>query len=203
MGGGGAGGMGMGGAPGTGGMGPPPVCMPGCGPCQRCNASHTCEVDPASTWDLSAVSASLNPVDPNVRPPDPTNWDLPSGEVGDVLPDPFVQLDFLSNPVVPPIGHTAIIIDSTLPNWGALGSATAALLNPTGSPVRAGDLMDGGKNWQITVFDDDIDTAAGPFGETMCAIKGSLASADFLNGGFTRTNTGACFAIIIKLTCHP
>ena len=100
VGGSGTGGMGMGGAPGVGGMGPPPVCMPACGPCQRCTANHTCEVDPASTWDLAAVSAAVMSDDPNVQGA-VKNWDQPSGEIGGVLPDPFVELDFLTNAILP------------------------------------------------------------------------------------------------------
>jgi hypothetical protein len=201
VGGSGTGGMGMGGAPGVGGMGPPPVCTPACGPCQRCAANHTCELDPASTWDLAAVSAAVMPDDPNVQGA-VKNWDLPSGEIGGVLPDPFVELDFLTTAITP-VGHTAPIIDTLLPNWGALMPGTQALINPPGSPVRASDLMAGGKNWQISVFDDDIDASAVPFGETICELGGALTSADFLNGGFTRTNVGSCFSISIKLTCHP
>ncbi len=80
---------------------------------------------------------------------------------------------------------------------------TAALLNPVGAPVRASDLMAGGKNWVITVYDDDVDTASGPFGETICDINGPLTSADFINGGFTRVNVDSCFSVSIKLTCRP
>jgi len=197
----GTGGMGTGGTPGAGGMGPPPVCMPACGPCQRCSASRTCELDPASTWDLAAVSAAVMPNDPNVsgtmKP-----WDLPSGEIGGALPDPFVELDFLTNAILP-VGHTMPIIDTLLPNWGALMPPTQALINPPGSPVRASDLLAGGRDWQIVVSDDDIDTATGPFGEEICPVFGPLTPADFLNGGFTRTNVESCFSISIKLTCRP
>ncbi len=197
----GTGGMGMGGAPGLGGAGGATVCVPACGPCLRCTASHTCEPDPASLWDLAADSAALNPIDPNVRPPNPANWDQPSGEIGSTKPDPFVELDVLSTAITQ-IGHTATIVDTLLPNWGALTAPMAALLNP-GSPVRASDLMAGGKNWVITVFDDDSDTASGPFGEIMCEINGPLTPADFVNGSFTRTNFDSCFSISIKLICHP
>jgi hypothetical protein len=127
-------------------------------------------------------------------------------EIGDILPDPFVELDVLmpqtTNPITP-IGHTAVIVDTLVPNWGALTPASAAMLNPPGTPVRASDLMAGGKNWLISVFDDDIDTASGPFGETMCQIKGPLTASDFAIGNFTRTNTASCISITIKLTCHP
>jgi hypothetical protein len=197
----GTGGMGAGGNPGMGGMGPPPVCTPACGPCQRCTASHTCELDPASTWDLAAVSAAVMPDDPNVLGA-MKNWDIPSGEIGGVLPDPFVELDFLTT-TINSVGHTTPIIDTLLPNWGALMPATQAMINPPGSPVRASDLMAGGKIWQISVLDDDIDASTVPFGETVCAIGGALTSSDFLNGGFTRTNVNSCFSISIKLTCHP
>ncbi len=200
---GGLGGMpGMGGAPGLGGAGGATVCAPACGPCQRCTASHTCEVDPASTWDLAAISASLKSTDPHVQSPDPPNWDLPSGEIGGILPDPFVELDILSTAITP-IGHSAVIVDSLLPNWGALMPPTQALLNPMAAPLHASDLMAGGKNWLITVFDDDVDTASGSFGETMCEVNGPLTSADFVNGGFTRTNVDSCVSISIKLSCHP
>ena len=202
VGGSGTGGMGMGGAPGVGGMGPPPVCMPACGPCQRCTANHTCEVDPASTWDLAAVSAAVMPDDPNVQGA-VKNWDQPGGEIGGVLPDPFVELDFLTNAILP-IGHSAPIVDTFLPNWGALMPPTQALINPPGSPIRASDLMLGGRDWQIVVSDDDdLDPTTVPFGEQICPIFGPLTSADFLNGGFTRTNVDSCFSISIKLTCHP
>ncbi len=198
----GTGGMGAAGAPGLGGAGGATMCTPPCGPCQRCGANHTCELDPASFWDLSAVLASIDPHDPNVKPPNTSDWDLPSGEIGGSLPDPFVELDFLSTAITP-IGHTATITDTLLPNWGALMGPTAAQLNPMGAPVRASDLLAGGKNWQISVFDEDVDTAIGPFGETICGINGPLTSADFINGSFTRTNVDSCSSVSIKLTCHP
>jgi hypothetical protein len=211
MGGSGLGGNGVGGTPGmggaglggmgVGGMGPPPVCTPACGPCQRCTASHTCELDPASTWDLAAISAAVSPNDPNVHGA-VMNWDQPSGEIGGVLPDPFVELDFLTNAVLP-VGHTAPITDTLLPNWGALMPPTQSLLNSPGSPIHASDLMAGGRNWQIVVYDDDLDATTVPFGEELCPIFGPLTSADFLNGGFTRTNVESCFSVSIKLTCHP
>lgn len=203
MGGMGMGGMGVAGAPGVGGAGAP-VCPTPCGPCQRCGASHSCEVDPASTWDVSAIAASINPVDPNVKASNATkDWDVDTGgEIGGSQPDPFVELDYLSTAVMP-IGHTTPITDTLLPNWGALMGPAAALLNPMNAPVHASDLMAGGKSWLITVFDDDVDTAVGPFGEIICDINGPLTSADFINGGFTRVNVDSCFSVSIKLTCHP
>jgi hypothetical protein len=141
------------------------------------------------------------PDDPNVQG-SVKNWDLPSGEIGGVLPDPFVELDFLTT-AINPVGHSTPIIDTLLPNWGALMPPSLALINPAGAPVRASDLMAGGKNWQISVFDDDTDATAGPFGETICEIGGPLTAADFMNGSFTRTNVDSCFSISIKLSCHP
>ena len=128
------------------------------------------------------------------------NWDRPSGEIGGVLPDPFVELDMLTTAFMP-IGHSAPIMDTLMPNWGALTPATAALLNPPGSPILASDLM--GNKWQISVFDDDVETSTGPFGEMICDIGGPLTPADFLSGSFTRTNISGCISIGINLTCHP
>ncbi len=201
MGGSGTGGMGTAGAPGVGGMGPPPVCTPACGPCQRCTASHACELDPASRWDLAAISASVSSTNPNARD-GTTNWDRPSGEIGDVPPDPFVEFDILTT-AVNPVGHTMPIIDTLLPNWGALNPATQALLNPPGAPLVASDLLAGGNHWQIVVYDDDVDADTGPFGETICTIFDPLVAADFLNGGFTRNDVSNCISVSIKLTCHP
>ena len=118
-------------------------------------ANHTCELDPASTWDLAAISAAVSPMIPTCRPPDSTNWDPPSGEIGGVLPDPFVELDFLTTRDHSDRSHRHRSSTRCCPNWGALVPATLALLNPPGSPMRASDLMAGGKNWQISVFDDD------------------------------------------------
>lgn len=200
----GTGGMGIGGAAGVGGAGGAPVCTTPCGPCQRCGANHTCEVDPASTWDVSAIAASINPVDSNVKPPLAPNWDVDNGtEIGGSKPDPFVELDYQSTTNTP-IGHTSPIIDTLLPNWGALSGPTAALLNPVNAPVRASDLLAGGKNWSITVYDEDVDAGAnGLFGEIICDINGPLTSADFINGGFTRVNVDSCFSVSINLTCRP
>jgi hypothetical protein len=192
---------GTGGVPGLGGAGGATICTPACGPCLRCSASHTCEVDPASLWDLLADSAALKAQNPRVQLPATQNWDLDSGEIGGALPDPFVELDFLTTAFTP-IGHTTMIVDTLLPNWGALLTPTAAMLNPAGMPVRAGDLT-GGTSWQIAVYDADSDTAIGPFGETMCKILGPLTSADFVNGSFTVTNIDSCVSVSIKLTCHP
>jgi hypothetical protein len=174
------------------------ACQP-CAPCDRCSVAGTCELDPTSLWDLWAVSAALNPIDPNIKAPASTTWDLDSGEVGGTLPDPFVELDILAQPVTT-LGHTATIVDALFPNWTGLPTATQALLNPV-APLTASDLM-GGRQWQIVVGDDDVGVASATSGETMCQIDGPLVPADFRNGTFTRIGVDSCFSATFRLTCH-
>jgi hypothetical protein len=198
----GVGGRGAGGTPGLGGAGGAvtTVCTPACGPCERCTAAHTCEVDPASLWDLAAVSASLNPIDPFAPAASPATWDVAGEPIGGPLPDPFCQLEIPSKQLV---GRTATITDSLAPNWSALAPATSAQVNPAGTPLRAGDLMAGGQPWLLWIGDDDVGVEGVTLGEMMCQISGPLTTADFHAGGFTRTNVESCFSATFKLTCRP
>ncbi len=173
------------------------ACQP-CAPCDRCSVAGTCELDPTSLWDLWAVSATLNAIDPNVKAPASTTWDLDSGEVGGTLPDPFVELDILAQPLIT-LGHTATIVDTLFPNWTGLPTAAQALLNPA-APLTASDLM--GERWQIVVGDDDVGVANATSGETMCEIDGPLVPTDFHNGTFTRIGVDSCFSATFRLTCH-
>jgi hypothetical protein len=194
--------------PGTGGMigagghvgagGATGVCSPACGPCEICTAAGACDVDPNSTWDLAAIAAALNPVDPGNQIA-PNTWDVPTEPIEGPNPDPFCELDM--PPPTTVIGQTATIPNTLAPIWSALVGPNPGLLNPPQAPLRAGDLLAGGKPWILFIGDDDAGILF-PSGETMCTINGPLLPSDFRAGGFMRTNIGSCFSASFKLTCR-
>lgn len=197
--------IGVGGMLATGGTGGGAPC-PTCAPCERCSSAGTCEIDPQSRWDLSVVSATLNPADPHNQPSAGTAWDGQS-EVGGLLPDPFCELDVpfvdaSGDPAVEVIGLVPAIADTLAPNWSTAVAPALPLLHPAGEPIRAGDLLAGGRPWVITIGDDDQGSLS-PSGETMCQIEGPLETSDFRAGGFMRANVGSCFTANFKLLCHP
>jgi hypothetical protein len=171
------------------------ACQP-CGGCQRCSTTGTCELDPASQWTLTANSAVLNKADPHYPNGATGVWDGRSERYGGSLPDPFCQLEV---PFGTPINWTSTIVDTLTPSWNQP-------LNPAGGTLTAADLLPNGMNWQIWVGDDD----GNGFGEVMCEINAPLSPADFLAGGFTRTNVGSsgypqpsCTSVTFTLTCQP
>jgi hypothetical protein len=161
------------------------MCQP-CGMCQICSAAGTCDVDPSSQWDITAVSAMLTAVDPNDMPPD-TAWDLPGELYGNSLPDPICQFEM---PVGTALGVVGPIYDTLSPMWN--GKINGA------NPVAARDLLAGGKNWQIWVGDLDSPTKA----EIACQINAPMDPAAFKAGMLTQTNNRGCVSVTIKLTCH-
>lgn len=156
-----------------------------CLACQRCSALGACELDPASHWQMSAVSAALAKREPDGV----TLWDEPGEVFGGSAPDPFAQFEM---PTGSPIGATTTIVDTTAPTWNQL-------LEPGGTTLQASDLLPGGQVWQIWIGDDDGNN----LGEVMCELNGPIDAAAFAAGGFTRTNLMSCSSVTIQLTCHP
>jgi len=178
-----------------------------CAACERCSGAGACEVDPESHWDLSVVSAILDQADPHNDPSDGPDWDLPPEPSGGSLPDPFCELDvpFIDaqgDPSIEVIGQVPAIIDTITPNWATAVAPAQPLLNPAAKPIRAGDLIAGGKPWFIVIGDDDAGSQS-PSGEMMCQIDGPLTTSDFRTGGFVRRNLDSCVSATFKLTCHP
>ncbi|MES1165328.1 MAG: hypothetical protein ABUR63_06215 [Verrucomicrobiota bacterium] len=155
-----------------------------CGGCLRCSTTGTCEVDPMSRWDLTAVSAVINPLFP-----DGTNWDIGNERLAGPLPDPFAQFEM---PVDSPLGATTTLVDTLTPAWNepiVLGGAT----------LRARDLLPGGQSWLLWLGDEDN----GALADVMCEISGPLDQSAFISGGFVRTNLQSCRSVTMKLTCRP
>lgn len=156
-----------------------------CGGCQRCSPGGACELDPQSHWQMTAVSAMVNPHAPNFN----GQWDPMGQKSGGPLPDPFAQFEM---PVGNPIGWTSTLIDTTAPMW-------AEPLVPPGTAVPAGDLLPGGMQWQIWLGDEDANQQA----DVICELNGPITAADFAAGGFTRMNVGSCSSVKIGLMCVP
>jgi hypothetical protein len=157
-----------------------------CGTCEICSAAGTCDVDPASQWDITAVSAMLTSVDPNDTPPT-TAWDFGNQQYNGPLPDPFCQLEI---PLGTFIGRTSIVIDTLAPMWNARINGS--------TPVAARDLLAGGKNWQIWVGDADSASS----GEEACEINAPMDPAAFKSGTLTLGKSAGCLSVNLKLTCR-
>lgn len=163
-----------------------------CGGCLRCSNTGSCEVDPMSQWTMTAVSATIAP-----KYPDGSDWD-PGQRLGAALPDPFVQFEM---PPVPASGNpqpggvtgdTTTKMDTLSPLWNE------SILQP-GTPVRARDLLAGGKPWLLWVGDEDDKLSA----DLVCQIMSPMDPTAFAAGGITRKNLGSCVSLSIKLTCQP
>jgi len=160
-------------------------CQP-CAACDRCSGAGACELDPESKWDFAALSAVVSPIDPNSASTMGSDWDVPHEPVGGPLPDPFCELYM---PVLTLIGQLPSIPDTLTPGWSALTAPAAPLLHAAAAPLRAGDLVAGGKAWRVSIGDDDSGSIF-PSGETICTINGPLQASDFHAGGFTRHRRG-------------
>ncbi len=156
-----------------------------CADCLRCSSRGVCEVDPGSTWGLTAVSAVLDPLMPNGDP-----WDGPREKFGGSEPDPFVQLEI---PVDNAVGYTSTLVDTTIPAWNeplALGK------NP--GTFHASDVLPGGQMFELWVGDEDT-----PLSDVMCAVTDPFDPDVFLTRQLTFTNIGSCQSLVLSLVCNP
>ncbi len=101
-----------------------------CSSPQVCGADQTCGIDPASTWTIQPVSASISTTNQGA------DWDLGGG-----APDPYVSLwcpPSASTPV-----STPAVQDSFSPTWSTGGCS-----------MKAKDLLSVG--FALAVFDQDV-----------------------------------------------
>jgi hypothetical protein len=108
------------------------ACATTCQPWQQC-MSGRCALDPASHWDLVAVSASIAPLRP-----DGMSWDPPNG-----LPDPYVACGLQGQGQ----GRTQTVTDSLAPQWNMV-----ICPDLTAAQLMSADL-------QLLVVDDDSPSA--------------------------------------------
>jgi hypothetical protein len=160
------------------------ACQP-CGDCLRCSARGVCEVNPASSWGMTAVSAVLDATKPNGAP-----WDSAGVKFGGPAPDPFVQLEIPSGT---PVGYTDTLVDTTTPAW----NQPLALNGPT--TFQARDLLAGGQGFRLWVGDEDNNLLS----DVMCEITDPLDPDVFLAGGLSVMNLASCQSLVLQLTCQP
>jgi hypothetical protein len=160
------------------------ACQP-CGDCLRCSARGACEVNPTSTWGMTAVSAVLDATKPNGDP-----WDSAHDKFGGAGPDPFVQLEI---PNGTPVGFTDTLVDTTTPAW----DQPLALNGPT--TFQARDLLAGGPGFRLWVGDEDNDLLS----DVMCEIGDPLDPDVFLSGELSVMNLASCQSLVVQLTCQP
>jgi hypothetical protein len=163
-------------------------CRP-CGGCEICSASGTCDIDPASSWDVVCVSAVLAPTLPNGQPWDPGNGaDKPA-------PDPFCQLEEVANQVDSATGKsTNTIQDTYTPSWNFD-------VTPAGHPMPASKLLSTSAPWRIWVGDDDGCNATGCFGQEACEIDQPLPASALSTGQLTVQNRQSCLSFTVKFVC--
>jgi hypothetical protein len=156
-----------------------------CADCLRCSSRGVCEVDPGSTWGLTAVSAVVDPLKPNGDP-----WDGPRQKFGGSDPDPFVQLEI---PVDNAVGYTSTLFDTTMPEWNE-----PLTLGKMPGTFHASELLPGGQPFELWVGDEDT-----PYSDVMCSIKDPFDPDVFLTRELTFTNLRSCQSLVLTLVCNP
>lgn len=172
------------------------VACAACDHCFKCSSSGSCELDPASTWNVICGAATIESTQANG-----TMWDPSTGQGGPgtggpgtggpgtgtgTLPDPVCQ--FVSGVTVQ--RQTAIAMDTLMPAWNAVVSSTSS----------AKTLMSTTSRWSVTIVDDD---GGGTFvlGDNICQVTPSLTVEDFSTGKLTFENVGRCVTLSLQLVC--
>jgi hypothetical protein len=156
-----------------------------CADCLRCSSRGVCEVDPGSTWGLTAVSAVLDPLMQNGDP-----WDGPRQKFGGSGPDSFVQLEI---PVDEAVGYTSTLIDTTMPDWNE-----PLTLGRGPGTFQAGDVLPGGQMFRLWVGDEDT-----PYSDPMCVITDPFDPDVFLTRELRFTKLDSCQSLVLSLVCNP
>jgi hypothetical protein len=162
------------------------TCAP-CGGCQICSSMGQCQIDSASRWTITAVSAQLKQA----------NWDRPTGEVGGPLPDPFCEFENPAGQVTTTTaGVTDTVIDTLNPTWNQV-------ITPAGMTVSASTLMATNPTWQIWVGDDDGCASPNCLADVACTIRQPITDAQLRAGQVVVTNRMSCNSVTIDFMCQP
>jgi hypothetical protein len=161
-----------------------------CGPCQTCTAAGSCDIDPASTWDIVCVSAKLASTQPNGAA-----WDPSAPGPNGPLPDPFCQYERVSGLVDPSnAAVTSTITDTLTPMW-------SQNVTPAANPPTASWLLSSSTGWRLWVGDDDGCTASGCVAQEACEIDGPLPKSALETGTLVIENRASCVQLYVKFNC--
>jgi hypothetical protein len=161
-----------------------------CGRCHVCNTdTKVCQIDPDSTWTITAVSASIAPKQPNGA-----DWDAPGEDGTGPEPDPFCQFEGVQDKLDSAFdGASKIVTDSTMPIWNDV-------VTPAGHPVAASKLMSTSLSWKLWVGDDDGCGPTSCVAQEICEIH-TLSANALERGEALFEDVGSCESLVLKLDC--
>ncbi|HEX3697332.1 MAG TPA: hypothetical protein VH374_18300 [Polyangia bacterium] len=168
-------------------------CTP-CGPCEICGSDGTCQIDPASRWEIVCVSAGIA-----AAPPDGDKWDPEATTSAGAAPDPYCQFDTLSGGDGGPdtTDVTTTLADTFTPTWNQV-------ITPAGQTISAADLLDPPAMWSLTVIDDDdCDSDQGCVAETICTLSPPMNASWLADGSVSTAVAPSCSTLTLRLVCQP
>ncbi|HEX2658985.1 MAG TPA: hypothetical protein VHU40_11965, partial [Polyangia bacterium] len=117
-----------------------------CGKCFKCSAAGSCDLDPASIWNVVCGSATIDATMANGQEWDqgvgPGGLGGPGSSNNGGLPDPVCQ--YLTGATVQK--QTSTLSDTLMPAWNAVISPAA---------TSAKTLMSSTSRWSVKIIDDD------------------------------------------------
>jgi hypothetical protein len=164
-----------------------------CSPCQRCASDGTCELDPASRWEIWCVSAGVT-----ATPSGLESWDQPGDPSTGTAPDPYCQFDLDAAMVVPAsTGITPTMPDTFTPSWNQPVIAG-------GQTISGAELTSATAKWLLTVGDDDGCTPdVGCIGQPICQLGPPMDPVWLSDGMVTVQGLQSCRTLSLKLLCKP
>jgi hypothetical protein len=160
-------------------------CHP-CAACFQCGSSHTCDLDPSSSWTVTCDSAVIKSTKPNGM-----TWDTGVGPNNSSSnPDPYCRLSTTDGRS----RSTNAIMDDLTPMWNASVTPTS------GGGLTAQLIM--GSGWTITVLDQD--NTMGPSGgssEVICQTTPSVTAAVLDSGTLTVSGVDSCTSLVLGFMC--
>ncbi|HEY2900156.1 MAG TPA: hypothetical protein VGL59_06255 [Polyangia bacterium] len=168
-------------------------CAP-CGPCEICGPDGTCQIDPASRWEIVCVSAGIADA-----PPDGDKWDPDAATSAGAAPDPYCQFDTMpgSDGGSATSAMTTTIVDMFSPTWNQV-------ITPPGQTISAADLLDPHAMWKLTVSDDDgCADDQGCLAETICTLSPPMNASWLEDGSVSTPVAPSCPTLTLRLVCQP
>jgi hypothetical protein len=133
----------------------------------------TCELDPASGWSVTCVSANVQGTTVGGM-----SWDPMGG-----FPDPFCQLSINNSSV----GRTSTEMNNLMPMWNQ------SISGNVGVPMSTFSMP----TWRISVFDDDTTTM-----QVICSVS-TIPDTAFSGGDVELGPVQQCASLKVRLQCQP
>jgi hypothetical protein len=156
-----------------------------CGNCQLCSETGACEIDPASSWNVTCLDATLAQTQA-----DGTPWDKANGSDG-IEPDPFCQFEIPARAVSATTAGVSVVFNDTyFASWNQR-------VTPMNQPITAAALLSTTNAWRLWVGDADGCCS----GQPACEVLGPAPVSALTDGGIIFKDLQSCSHLAVAFTC--